>query len=94
MKTGQSASSLKTWWSSTTSCTLSPDFSLSRLWTGLCVLSLSLLLKDGQAEVGDSQVWRVIHAAEGDFKAEGVAAVECDTKGAQDAASTLSCLCF
>ena len=41
-KTGQCASSLKTWWSSTTSCTLSPDFSLSRLWTGLCVFSLSL----------------------------------------------------
>ena len=41
-KTGLCASSHKTWWSSTTCCTLSPDFPSRRLWTGLCFLSLSL----------------------------------------------------
>ena len=43
-KTGLCASSHKTWWSSTTCCTLSPDFPPRRLWTGLCFLSLSLSL--------------------------------------------------
>ena len=54
-KTGLCASSHKTWWSSTTCCTLSPDFPPRRLWTGLCFLSLSLSLKKQktQAAGGD-----------------------------------------
>ena len=55
----------------------------------LCFLSLSLSSlslsiyflnkKQTQAEAGDSQIWRVLHATQGACKAEEVGTVECDT---------------
>ena len=51
-KTGLCASSHKTWWSSTTCCTLSPDFPSRRLWTGLCFLSLSFSLSKKKTNTG------------------------------------------